>query len=127
MKFTDFTPIITTIVSLYGSYVIAKLTTKREFKKLTLQQKHEIRLNANKAFAKMKSAVNTYTATPIPKYKREALAAVGEFAPYVSEKTSSTYSLLESSLKAERSTSVADFMERLSSEWLSEQPTQEDN
>ena len=127
MNFKDFIPLITAIISILGAYITAKLTAKSEFKKLTTQQSHEIRLNAIQAFSKMKSAVNTYTSTPIPKYRREALAAVGAFTPYASEKMLIVCSSLENALNANKPSIVDDFMNRLSSEWLSEQPAKKNN
>ena len=124
MKISDFTPVITALIGLLCSYITAKLTTKREFKKLVSQQNHEIKLNAIDAFAKMQNAVNAYTTTPIPKYQREALSAIGGFTPYASEKMLTIIESLKNSINANQSAIASDFLNRLSSEWLSENPAQ---
>ena len=121
MKFNDFIPIITAVIGILGSYITAKLTTKRELKKLYIQQKHEINLNKDKAFADMNRAVNTYNSTPVLKFQREALATIGGFMPYASEKLVLLCETLERAIKANQHGHASELIIRIREEYLSEQ------
>lgn len=120
-------PILSSVISLIGSYLISKHTTDREFKKLISQQNHEIKMNAFNAYSKLNSAVNAYLSTPILKLQREAVSAVGEFIPYVPGNLLPICHALTDSLKNGKTTNVSDFLLRLNLEWSSAHPKEENN
>ena len=126
MDLTNLIPIITAVIGLLGSYITAKLTTKREFKKIIAQQKHEIKLNKYKAFADMNSAVNAYTLTPIPKFQRDALSAIGSFIPYASEQLLSICEILQKAVENNQHNHASELIFRIRSEYLSEQKAKQD-
>ncbi len=121
MDFTKLIPIITAIIAVLSSVITSKITTKSELKKILSQQKHELELNEIQAFAKMNNAINVYISTPTLKFRREALAAVGEFLPYASEKILIICNSLENALNSNQHNSVYDLIIRLRDEWLAEQ------
>lgn len=123
MTLNDFIPIINALISILIAFMTAKLTTKRELKKLKAQQNHEIKLNKDKAFADMNRAVNSFNSSPVPKFQREALAAIGGFIPYASEKLLPLCETLEKSIKANQRSHASDLIIRIREEYLSEHKT----
>ena len=127
MKFIDWLPVLCAIISILGSYITAKITAKNEFKQLTLQQRHEIKINSIKSFAELKAAINAYTTTPNIKYQREAIAATGKFIPYASDNLIRICHSLEISLRTNDLKGIANYVEQLDAAWKLEQPTEKNN
>lgn len=121
MNLNDLMPIINTLISVLIAFMTAKLTTKRELKKLKSQQNHEIKLNKDKAFADMNRAVNSFNSSPTPKFQREALAAIGGFIPYASEKLLPLCETLETAIKANQHRNASELIIRIREEYSSEQ------
>ena len=127
MGYKDFFMVLSSLIAVLGSFITAKITARSEFKKLTVQQNHELKVDAIQAFSKLQNAVNAYVSTPILKYQREALSAIGEFNPYASENILIICNSLREAIANNRLRDTSDFLNRLSSEWSITNPKKKNN
>lgn len=127
MSYKDFFMVLSSLIAVLGSFITAKITARSEFKKLAVQQNHELKVDAIQAFSKLQNAVNAYVSTPILKYQREALSAIGKFIPYASENILIICNSLREAIANNRLRDTSDFLNRLSSEWSITNPKNKNN
>lgn len=73
---SDVLPLISTLLSLLGSYFIARHAARNEIKKLELTAKREDSLSERKAYLDVSTAVSAYIYDPDFDLRRDAISAI---------------------------------------------------
>lgn len=99
MRLTDLLPIGATIISLAGSFLVAKVTAKNEIKKMKFQFQREDSETLKTYFSDVVATVNTFSTSLFPKNQAAALKALGNFSAICPPNMRESYNMLTKKIR----------------------------
>ena len=99
MQIIDFLPIIATIISFLGSFLISRLTAKSEIKKLDFQFRREDVENLKTHYSDVIATVNTFSSNVTKRNQEAVFKALGNFSAVCPTSMQNIYYLITSKIK----------------------------
>ena len=99
MQLPDFISMGATLISLVGSFLIAKITTKNEIQKLKLQFQREDAKTLTIYFSDVVTTINTFSTSITRKNQTAALKALGNFSAICPNAMRDSYVLLTQTIQ----------------------------